>query len=114
MEMKTSIKIIATLFATQIILCSCPKNTECKATIICKDANGESVKGADVTLYAEVKKNVEGDIKAHGVTDNNGRVSFVFKLPAIFDINATVNSKTSKGMIKLEEGKTAEETIIVQ
>lgn len=112
--MKTSFKIIALLFVTQIFLCSCPKNTECKATITCKDSNGESVKGAEVFLYAEVKKNVEGDIKAHGVTDANGKVSFVFKLPAIFDVNATVNSKTSKGMIKLEEGKTAEETIIVQ
>jgi len=112
--MKTSIKIIAVLFASQIFLCSCPKNTECKAVVTCKDQNGNAVKGADVILYAEVKPSVKGDIKAHGVTDANGKVSFVFKLPAIFDVDATVNSKTSTGIIKLEEGKTAEETIIVQ
>jgi len=49
-EMKTSIKIIAVLFASQIFLCSCPKNTECKAVVTCKDQNGNAVKGSDFIL----------------------------------------------------------------
>lgn len=106
-----SLALLAGAFA---LTTGCQKNTECKANIKCQDKNGDPVKGADVNLYANVKPGVDGDIKAHGKTDENGKVSFVFKLPAIFDIKAAVNTQTAQGMIKLEEGKTSEETLIVQ
>lgn len=114
--MKISFKILsAALLASVFVLTTgCPKNTECKAKIKCQDQNGAPVKGADVLLYANIKPNVDGDIKARGVTDSNGEVNFVFKLPAIFDIKATVATQTATGIIKLEEGKTSEETLTVQ
>lgn len=113
--MKTTFKILgAALLLSAFAFTACNKNKDCKANIKCQDQNGDPVKGAEVLLYANIKPNVDGDIKAHGITDENGKVSFIFKLPAIFDVKATVNSKTAKGLIKLEEGKTAEETIIVQ
>lgn len=114
--MKISIKILsaALLAAIFVLTTGCPKNTECKANIKCQDKNGAPVKGADVLLYANIKPNVDGDIKAQGVTDSEGKVSFVFKLPAIFDIKASVATQTATGLIKLEEGKTSEETLIVQ
>lgn len=114
--MKLSFKILsAALLASVFVLTTgCRKNTECKAKIKCQDKNGAPVKGAEVLLYANIKPNVDGDVKAQGVTDDNGMVNFVFKLPAIFDVKATVSTKTVQGMIKLEEGKTSEETLTVQ
>jgi len=112
--MKSLIKIFGALALVAAINTSCCKNKDCVANVTCKDAKGEPVKGADVLLYANIKPNVDGDVKAHGVTDDNGKVSFIFKLPAIFDVKATINSKEAKGMIKLEEGKTIEETVTIQ
>ena len=112
--MRPSFKFVSGLFLTLLLAAACNRDKSCKATIDCKDANGDAVKGAQVLLYAEVKHNIKGDIKAQGITDENGRVSFIFKLPAIFDIDATVNSKSAKGMIKLEEGKEVTETVTVQ
>jgi hypothetical protein len=106
--------IFKTLIFSSILLMACQKNTECKADITCEDQNGQPIANAKVFLYAEVKKNVEGDVKAEGVTDANGKVSFVFKLPAIFDVKAKVGTQEGTGIIKLEEGKTAEETVRVQ
>jgi hypothetical protein len=102
------------LLMTAVAFTSCNRDKSCKATVQCKDANGQPIKGADVLLYAEVKPNVKGDIQAQGKTDENGRVSFIFKLPAIFNVNAQVASKEAKGMIKLEEGKETTETLTVQ
>lgn len=112
--MNSTIKLLSGLFLSAIILTSCNRDKTCKATIECKDSNGDAVKGAKVFLYAEVKKNIKGDVKAEGVTDENGKVSFIFKLPAIFDIETKVDSKEAKGMIKLEEGKEVIETVTVQ
>ena len=110
-----SIKFLSSLLLlSAVTLTSCNKDKSCKATVECKDQNGNAVKGAKVFLYAEVKKNIKGDVKAEGVTDDNGKVSFIFKLPAIFDVNATVNSKEATGVIKLEEGKEVTETVTVQ
>ena len=112
--MKTLIKTFCALSLILLVNTSCNKNKDCGANIVCKDANGQAVKGADVLLYANIKPNVDGDIKAHGVTDENGKVTFIFKLPAIFDVKAEVNSKKATGMIRLEEGKTVEETVTIQ
>ena len=112
--MRTSIKILSVAALALILGASCNKNNDCGAKVCCKDANGAPVKGADVYLYANIKPNVDGDVAAHGVTDENGKVSFVFKLPAIFDVKATVNSKKATGIIKLEEGKTVQQDIIIQ
>ena len=112
--MKNLIKIGSVLALALLMNTSCNKNKDCGANIVCKDANGQAVKGADVLLYANIKPSVDGDIKAHGVTDENGKVTFIFKLPAIFDVKAEVNSKKATGMIRLEEGKTVEETVTIQ
>jgi hypothetical protein len=113
--MKLSFKILnAVLLTGSLAFVACNKDTSCKANITCKDQNGAPVKGADVLLYANIKPNVDGDVKAHGVTDESGKVSFIFKLPAIFDVKASVNTKTVQGMVKLEEGKSTDATLTMQ
>jgi hypothetical protein len=113
--MKLSVKILSVaLLSGSLAFIACNKDKSCKANITCKDQNGVPVKGADVMLYANIKPHVDGDVTAHGVTDDNGKVSFVFKLPAIFDVKAAVNTQTAQGIVKLEEGKTTDATLTVQ
>jgi hypothetical protein len=99
---------------------SCKKETDCKAVVKCIDSTGVPVNNAYVLLYALVKSNdgkttYTADVKADGNTDSDGQVSFVFKLPAIYDIKATLaagtRTMTGVGIIKLEEGKTVEKTV---
>lgn len=101
---------------------SCNKNTECKATIKCVDSLGTPINNAAVLLYAVVKTSTSSvtytaDVKANGNTDGNGEVKFTFKLPAIYDIMATYTAAktfTGSGIIKLEEGKNVDKTVILR
>lgn len=98
---------------------SCEKNTDCKANITVTDSTGGGASNIPVLLFATVKTannaTVTADLKAEGVTDGSGQVSFTFKLPAIYDIRATrsVGTKTyvATGIIKLEEGKGVDKTV---
>lgn len=91
--------------------------------------SGQPLQNAAVQLYANVKTanggTVVADLKANGVTDAGGMVSFLFKLPAIYDItatttavgtgsSATTSTLVGAGIIKLEEGKTVEKTVTLK
>lgn len=105
---------------------SCQKDTDCKARVICNDSTGTAISNANVFLYAVVKDPTDpkgqatftADVKATGNSDASGQVSFVFKLPAIYDIRATITAGTrtlvGTGIIKLEEGKTVEKTVTLK
>ena len=107
--------LVSALFITTT---SCEKHTDVKATIIVKDSLNNAAGGALVKLYAKVMKSgttYTADIKAEGTTDNDGMVSFVFKLPAIFDVKVFKGKMTGVGIIKLDEpGKSAEKTISIR
>ena len=102
---------------------SCKKETDCKALVKCVDSLNAAVDGANVLLYAVVKSpdgktSYTADLKASGTTGKEGQVEFTFELPAIYDIKATkiVGSQTltGVGIIKLEEGKTVDKTVILR
>ncbi len=115
--------LIMSLFVSGL---SCQKDTDCKAKVTCKDSLGAPVANANVLLYAVVKDpndpkgqaTYTADVKANGTSDASGEASFVFKLPAIYDIKATmvVSTKTliGTGIIKLEEGKTVEKSVTLK
>lgn len=123
-------KRIALVFAGFFLLAclftnlSCAKDTDCIATIRCvRDSSQAPVNNAAVMLYAVVKTQTStvtytADLKANGNTDASGEVKFTFKLPAIYDIRATVTeaSRTYTGVsiIKLEEGKNVEKTVVMK
>jgi hypothetical protein len=84
------------------------------------DSSNTPLNNAAVMLYAVVKTPTSSitytaDLKANGNTDANGEVKFTFKLPAIYDIQATYTSAsrtyTGAGIIKLEEGKNVDKTV---
>ena len=101
---------------------SCKKNTDCVAVVICNDSTGTGIGGAKVFLYANVKTpnsgTITADLRATGYTDETGRVSFTFKLPAIYDISASVTKSavtySALSIIKLEEGKTVDNTVTLR
>jgi hypothetical protein len=102
---------------------SCKKETDCKVVIRCVDSLSKPVAAANVLLYAPVrspdgKTTYTADLKANGQTSSDGIVNFTFELPAIFDVEATkvVGTRTisGHGIVKLEEGKTAEEEVTLK
>jgi AICAR transformylase/IMP cyclohydrolase PurH len=128
------LSFILSMLVINIVFFSCTKNTDCKATIKCVDAAGTAVPNAAVQLFATVKTGtgsttggtVIADLKANGVSDGSGNVSFVFKLPAIYDIVATTTAAntstngpatvtiTGNSIIKLEEGKNVDKTVTLK
>ena len=101
-----------------MIFSACQKKTDCTATVTCNDEDGLPLKGADVRLFANVKMEKKGtvkaDLKANGITDETGRVFFNFKLPAIYDIEVISGTDTLIGIIKLEEGKTVNKSFAIE
>lgn len=105
-----------------LFITSCKKNTDCTANIVCNDSTGVGMSGATVYLFANVKTPQNGtitaDLRATGVTDGSGRVSFTFKLPAIYDVKAMKTTPTASlqgvSIIKLEEGKAVEKVVVVR
>jgi len=129
MKSKVVLPFILFVVSFNYYFISCKKNTDCKAMIKCVYQDGSPVDGAAVKLSATVKTANNGtmvaDIKANGKTDGGGTVSFIFKLPAIYDIEASIVSTgsgtsaasttlTGVGIIKLEEGKTVDKTVTVK
>ncbi len=130
MKNKVIVPFIVLMLSFNYFFISCDKNTDCTANIKCVDANGAAVSNAAVKLFANVKtsnnQTVVADLKANGVSDGGGNVSFVFKLPAIYDIVATttaVNTGTfgpatmtleGRSIIKLEEGKSVDKTVTLK
>jgi hypothetical protein len=113
---------VAVLGVGFLFITSCKKNTDCTANIICNDSTGVGMSGATVYLFANVKASnggtITADLRATGVTDGSGRVSFTFKLPAIYDVKALKTAGTASmqgiSIIKLEEGKAVEKTVVVR
>ena len=97
---------------------SCQKNTDCKLIVTTVDTANNPLPAAAIKLFANVKTpagtTVEGDLKAEGVSGSDGKSTYTFKLPAIFDVKATLSGKTGVGIVKLEEGKTVEKKIIIK
>lgn len=104
--------------AMVVAAAACQRKTDCMAVVHCNDVNDKPVTGAKVFLFANVKdKNngyVRADLTATGNTDAEGKVSFLFKLPAIYDVSVSVGTQTASGIVKLEEGKTTHETVILK
>ena len=97
---------------------SCDKKTDCTARIICKDSLDQAMPNATVKLFANVKTatggTVTADLKAEGITDAGGQIEFIFKLPAIYDIKALNGKLVGIGIIKLEQGKLTEKSVVVR
>lgn len=129
MKLKGLLIALAVLGLISLFNTSCKKNTDCVAVVQCMDSTGIGMPGVDVLLYANVKTSTGGtvtaDLRGSAITDATGRVSFTFKLPAIYDIKATKkaaststatssSSLTGVSIIKLEEGKTVEKILTVR
>lgn len=94
---------------------ACRKDKTCTGLIIVNDgSNGLPAAGITVKLTTNVQKPGYQNIVTTGVTDGQGKVTFQFKLPAIYDIVIDAQGPYSiggTGIIKLEPGQTVSKTV---
>jgi len=123
MKLKIAITTIALLGVICFTNTSCDKKTDCIGKVICVDSLGGLMSGANVQLFADVKTatggTVTADLRANGVTDASGQVSFTFKLPAIYDVRCSKPGAggylmTGASIIKLEIGQETDKTVVVR
>lgn len=98
-----------------LFIVSCAKRKDCYATIICLDSAGLVMDSVAVELYSYVKSTdgsaQGGQLKASGLTDESGKISFNFTHPAMFTIKAEKGAKQVTGNIRLQEGKEVQQTL---
>ncbi len=111
-----SIMMVIGLVATFFISPSCKKNTDCTAIIHVIDTAGAVVSGATVTLYktnVTQYNGVTANVSDVKISDGSGVTTHVFALPAVLDITAVIAGKTGKGVVRLQEGESVEQTVRV-
>jgi hypothetical protein len=98
------------------LVISCKKDSECSAIITVTDENSNAISGATVRLYyTETNSSgVVGNIDETKTTGGNGEAKFTFDLEAILFIEASKDTLTGTGIIKLVPGETAEETVVIK
>jgi len=127
--MNTSTKfIIGGIFAGLMVVAisGCKKDQQTIATITVVNSDGEAVPGASVRLYAVSSETPPPpqDVRfdTTQVTNGTGKVSFDFTDYyqegqagfAVLDISAKKGSLEGEGIIKIEEMKTNEETVVIE
>ena len=127
--MNTSTKfIIGGIFAGLMVIAisGCKKDQQTIATITVVNSDGEAVPGASVRLYAVSSETPPPpqDVRfdTTQVTNGTGKVSFDFTDYyqegqagfAVLDIEAKKGSLEGEGIIKIEEMKTNEETVVIE
>ncbi len=127
--MNTNAKIVmgGIFFGMMVIAVSgCKKDQQTIATITVVNSDGEAVPGASVRLYAVPSETPpppnEIRFDTTQVTNGTGKVSFDFTDYyqegqagfAVLDIEASKGSLEGEGIIKIEEMKTNEETVVIE
>ena len=127
--MNTTAKIMmGGIFAGMMLIAisGCKKDQQTIATITVVNADGEAVPGASVRLYAVSSETPpppqEVRFDTTQVTNGTGKVSFDFTDYyeegqagfAVLDIEASKGSLEGEGIIKIEEMKTNEETVVIE
>jgi hypothetical protein len=120
--------IIGGIFAGLMVVAisGCKKDQQTIATITVVNADGEAVPGASVRLYAVSSETPPPpqDVRfdTTQVTNGTGKVSFDFTEYyqegqagfAVLDIEAKKGALEGEGIIKIEEMKTNEETVVIE
>ncbi len=106
--------LVIGLFAIVFITPSCKKITDCIAIIHVIDTAGKPVSGVTVTLYktnVTQYNGVTANVSDVKITDASGTSTHTFALPAVLDITAAITGRTGKGVVRLQEGETVEQTV---
>jgi Ethanolamine utilization protein EutJ (predicted chaperonin) len=105
------------LFLLALTVTGCKKDTQCDAIITVLDTNGVPVAGALIKLTA-VGQNGPGDVVDQQNTDASGQTRHSFKLPAIFNIEATTTTpprtNNNADVIRLEIGESVTKEVTIQ
>jgi hypothetical protein len=104
-------------FLVSLFLISCAKQKDCYATIVCKEGSGAGLDSVVVELYSYVKgaeANTTPELKGSGMTDETGRISFGFKVPALYHVKTSKDTLSASSIIQLEEGKEVQMDLILK
>ena len=127
--MNTTIRFIlgtAVLATVGIMFNGCKKDLQTIAVITVVNGDGEAVPGASVRLYAVSSETPpptnEIRFDTTQVTNGTGKASFDFSDYyqegqagfAVLDIEAKKGSLEGEGIIKIEEMKTNDETVVIE
>ncbi|MCB0774328.1 MAG: hypothetical protein KJZ58_06740 [Flavobacteriales bacterium] len=103
---------------------SCNKEKDTKAVITVLDTAGTPLYGVLVKLYANPTTPLQADfsrLNKEGTTSSDGKVTFDYSEFykrgqagfAVLDILAEKDSLSGKGIIRIEEEQTNEETVVI-
>jgi len=94
---------------------SCKKDGETKAVISVKDAAGNPVDGASITLWQDTSVNQttgsQANVRVTKTADSNGKAEFTFALEAYLNITATKDTNVAHGFVRLKEHETVDQTV---
>lgn len=114
---KTAGAAVLVLLMVAAALPSCGKNKPCKANVKVLDNTNAPVAGATVRLDPVPCSTCTNPTIApiQGSTDASGTISFETQLPKIMDVVVIANSTTytTGKVVRFEEGKTDEVTVIL-
>ena len=112
--------------ALMIAVSGCKKDKQTIATVTVVNEDGEAVPGATVRLYAQPSETPPPPnairFDTTQVTNATGKVTFDFSDFyeegqagfAVLDIEASKGSDDGEGIIKIEEKKVNEETVVIE
>lgn len=95
---------------------SCKKDKECIARITITDDQSNTISGATVRLYYTDTSSTGtvGNIDETKLTDANGEAEFTFELEAILFIEASKDTLSGTGIVRLTPGEMVEETVVIK
>ena len=117
--------LILGVFAVVIVssLSSCQKNKDTIGVVIVKDANGNTVPGANVVLHQDGMISPQGNSTSPGVrksdiTDASGRAEFTYELEMILNVEVVKvdgnETYTGSNVIRLLKEKTVTKVVEIR
>ena len=99
-----------------LVIGSCKKDKKCTALITITNDQSNTVAGATVRLYYTDTNSTgsSGNVDQTNITDANGQAEFTFDLEAILYIEASKDTLSGTGIVRLTAGETSEETVLIK
>ena len=115
--------LIAALIGSTMFLSACNKKKDTIAKIYVRDSSNNPVSGSKVTLKGTSTVGRPADVNLNLTTETNAAGEAIFNFNdvykkgqagvAVLDIEATKNGFSAKGIIKVEEEVTSDETVFL-
>ena len=97
---------------------SCHKDSDTVAVITVVDTAGNPVTSASVTLWQDTAHNpvtgAQANVRVTKLTGSGGTAEFIFALEAYLNIDATKGALAGQAFVRLKQGETVSQTVVVR